>query len=267
MPRNIRGEPFSPAQEGRRASGKVREVAPAEERRHQRWERGAHRVLLANSVRLIATALIETLQSDIALSPRGRLRSRKELDDLKRTNVPTLEELRKQGPNEQTLQWMFMRRTYFGSVSQSVLLRELPTSCSGQSVEGRADLLVYDEVQSRPILVELKRARATDPLTRVVLEALSHWVFHVQHWEEFQSQLGQLGYIGANRPGIAIAAPETYFSAVKRRNRKPRANECEIAWDWVTKLRESNLLEIQLYAIENEWLSTGGGFRMWSVKA
>jgi ATP-dependent exoDNAse (exonuclease V) alpha subunit len=66
MPRNTREEPFSPAQEGRRASGKVREVAPAEERRHQQFTAPDKSLGVAN--RDLAT--IQEIHPDDRLSAR-----------------------------------------------------------------------------------------------------------------------------------------------------------------------------------------------------
>ena len=73
-----------------------------------------------------------------------------------------------------------MHRGHFADRQERVLAREIPTCCWDERADGRSDLLVFDEPANQAVIVELKRASATDPLTRCVLEVLWHWTFAMQ---------------------------------------------------------------------------------------
>ena len=210
-------------------------------------------------------ALLETLNAEIGIAARGPLRTKKELYALCRTPVPSVLELQKKTPNEQTLQWMFMHRGCFASETEIVVYRELPICCAGETLggHGRADLLVFDQSQGRAVLVELKCATARDPLSGVVLEVLLHWIFNIQHREQFHQQLSDLGYVSKNPLGMAICAPRAYFESSATRNRKPRGDEFNSAQGWIKCLRERKNILIDLYEVKDDWLKVGPKFQMY----
>jgi hypothetical protein len=204
-----------------------------------------------------------------ALKGEGRLRTRQELEELDRELCPSLEDLRLRKPNEQTLQWVFLHRGYISSLNERVLCRELPSCCWGEKVagKGRADLLAFDGELSQPMLVELKRADNDEPLCAVVLEILFHWCFHGQFHQSFELLLREFE-CGATRPmRLVIAAPVGYFREARRRSqdRTDRlGGEFPRALAWITALRE--LVQIDLYAIEDQWLEKGPMFPMSRLK-
>jgi len=211
---------------------------------------------------LDCSSLIATLQNDSTLQPRGHLRTAAELKGLSRTGLPSLGACKAREPDEQTLQWMFIHRCFFHVPHERIVWRELPTCCAEETPEGWCDLLAFDEVQARPLLVELKRGSATDPLTGVLLEALWHWTFGVQHSAEFKKQLCDFGYSTNNRPRVAIAAPEEYYRQAQQRTRGPRGSEYQIALSWLACLRQKQVVDIEMFAIENAWQSSGPAFSM-----
>jgi hypothetical protein len=211
---------------------------------------------------LDCSSLIAILQQDIALQPRGRLRTAAELESLSRTGLPSLDVCKAKGPDEQTLQWMFMHRRYFELAHERIVWRELPTCCAEETPEGWCDLLAFDEAQARPLLVELKRGSATDPLTGVLLEALWHWVFGVRHNADLNTQLRGFGHTPNNPPRLAVAAPDEYYRQAQQRTREPRGSEYQVAIAWLACLRQNKIVDIDLYAIEDAWLSTGPAFNM-----
>lgn len=211
-------------------------------------------------------ALKGVLALETSLAPTGHLRTKVELEELTRSVMPPILELKMRGPNEQTFQWMFMHRKHLLSSTECVLARELPTCCAGESVEGRADLLAFDQVLARPIIVELKCGTASDPLAGVVLEILSHWVFNVRHLADLTAQVNAFGYLSSGSPRLAIVAPEGYYIETRRRTSRRRCNEYDIAMSWINELRRNEIAMIDLYAVENDWLGAGPDFRMWKIQ-
>ena len=207
--------------------------------------------------------LAKTMKADLLVPPRGRLRTRVELEREARAQPPPIETLRMASPREQTLQWMFMHRGYLAETSDKILTREVPTCCAGETRHGAADLLAYDNVNRRPIIVELKRASAGDPLTRCVLEVLWHWTFTVQHIAEFQNQLAEFGCEPVSFiPTLAIAAPESFFRDGRERSRRRGGDEFKTGLSWIVGLCEAEIVKIDLYAIENDWQAIGPEFRI-----
>jgi hypothetical protein len=209
--------------------------------------------------------LVRLLGLETALSPRGSLRTKVQLEALNRAQRPSIQDLQMREPDEQTLQWMFMHRKHLLSISEEVAFRELPTCCEGESVEGRADLLAFDQLRKQPIIVELKRKTASDPLSGVVLEALSHWAFNVRHLADFKSLLFEFGCVAEELPRVVIAAPEGYYRSNRKRTRPPRGKEFYIAKNWIECLRQREVVTIDLYTTEDDWLSEGPDFVMGKI--
>jgi hypothetical protein len=204
------------------------------------------------------------------LKGEGRLRTRHELEELGREPCPPLEDLRLRKPNEQTLQWFFLHRGYIASSNERVLCRELPSCRCGETVagKGRADLLAFDRELSQPMLVELKRADNDEPLCAVVLEILFHWCFHGQFHESFELLLREFECGPARPTRLVIAAPVGYFREARRRSQDRIDGLCgefRRALAWITALRE--LVQIDLYAIEDQWLAKGPKFLMSRLEA
>jgi hypothetical protein len=168
-------------------------------------------------------------------------------------------------PVEQTLQWLFLHRNHLLSANESILWRELPTCCAGEAVEGRADLLAFDQTLAQPILVELKDGDADDPLSGAVLELLYHWAFHLQHVQHFHALLAEFGYVPACPCRLALVAPESYYATAEARSPR-RNNEYKWAMGWIGGLSRANLVSIDLYAIEPGWLAAGAGFRIGKLR-
>ncbi len=164
-------------------------------------------------------------------------------------------------PVEQSLQWLFLHRNHLVSASESILWRELPTCCAGETVEGRADLLAFDQTLAQPILVELKDGDADDPLSGAVLELLYHWAFHLQHVQYFHALLAEFGCVPVCPCRLVLVAPESYYAIANARSPR-RNNEYERAMGWIDDLSRKNLVTIDLYAIEPDWLAAGAGFRI-----
>lgn len=226
---------------------------------------GTRAVFFRDLPTLDCDALMGALASETSLPSTGRLRTKVELEELSRSLVPPIQDLAMRGPNEQTLQWMFMHRKRLLSLTECVLARELPTCCAGESVEGRADLLAFDQLLAQPIIVELKCEKASDPLSGVVLEVLSHWAFNVRHLADFNAQLSGFGYLPSKPPRLAIAAPEGYYVETRRRTARRQCNEYDIAMTWIDALLRNNIVTVDLYAIEDDWLSAGPDFQMWKI--
>jgi hypothetical protein len=201
-------------------------------------------------------------RADATVPPRGVLRTKAELADLGRVKLPDIGDLRSREPTEQTLQWMFMHRGYFVETHQHIVWRELPTCCTGERAYGRADLVAFDTRAAQPIIVELKRTDATDALTRVVLEALWHWVFNIQHLAGLHALLSEFGHPTRLRPRIAIAAPQAYFTTARCRTRAPRSSEYDLALSWIDRLNGEGLVSTEVYAIDDDWQRSGPDFRM-----
>jgi len=212
------------------------------------------------------SALVRLTERAIAQPPRGRLRSKAELADLGRVSLPALTDFRDRLPTEQTLQWMFMHRGFLVEQHEQIVWRELPTCCSGERAYGRADLLAFDRKSNQPIIVELKRATATDPLSRCVLEVLWHWTFNVQHLAGFNAVLSELDCHCDALPRAVIAAPRSYFAATELRTRGPRKSEYQTAFDWMDGLRRAGIVSTEVYAIADDWLETGPAFGMERVQ-
>lgn len=209
---------------------------------------------------LDGVSLARMAMTDAMTPARGVLRTKAQLTDLGRVLLPDLDNLRSREPTEQTLQWMWMHRGHFAERQQKIVWRELPTCCAGERAFGRADLLAFDTDALQPIIVELKKATATDALTRTVLEAFWHWVFNMQHLASLEAMLCEFGHQPRLPPRIAIAAPRAYFIDARRRTRAPRNAEYELAVSWIDHLTDKKLVAIEMYAIEDDWLAAGPNF-------
>lgn len=213
---------------------------------------------------LSSEALVALLKQETSALPRGTLRSKTDLEELIRTDRPTVECLQAAKPTEQTLQWLFAHRGYLTSASEPILWRELPTCCVGEYAEGRADLLAFDHAVSQPILVELKDDDACDPLSGAVLELLYHWTFHMQHLQHFHALLSEFACVPQLPPRLALIAPNRFFVDAKARSRK-RGGEYEQAIEWIEKLFLQRVVALKLQAVEDGWQNAGVSFRITEV--
>lgn len=125
--------------------------------------------------------------------------------------------------------------------------------------------MLFDTDGRVPVLVELKKADANDALTRVVLEALRHWIFAMRHRQSFDRQMWSFGYAAAGAPRVAIAAPSTYFRLTREKTRPPRGREFELALEWMAHLRRSRVVDIGVYEIADDWQAAGPAFRVRQV--
>jgi hypothetical protein len=211
------------------------------------------------------------IHEDLARPASGGLRSMEAIRNYSRNQPPSLEALRTAAPNVQTLQWFFIYRGYLQFERERVIERELPVSPAGVPREGWVDILAFDERASRPVLVELKQARATDSLTGVLLEVLGHWAFYMRHWEEFRRQLAHDGVFRTDRmltPSIVIAAPGAYFhESLRRSSDSRRHKEIEVAAALIKCLGDNCGLTLRLLAIDDDWQEVGIGFGVqeWSI--
>jgi hypothetical protein len=141
----------------------------------------AKRQFLTELPALDCVSLIARLQTDSVLPPLGRVRTKKELERLTHTREKPkdLAQLRGMRPTELVLKWMFAHRGYFSKPTERLLWWELPSCCHGTKPSGPswADLLIMDQENEQPILVELKCSSANDPLSATIVEALTHWCF------------------------------------------------------------------------------------------
>jgi hypothetical protein len=209
--------------------------------------------------------------ADLQRPAPGELRSLESIRRYSRRNPPTFEELQKREPNEQTLQWMFLLRGYLQFRHEVIIERELPVSPGGVDREGWVDLLVFDADRRQPVLVELKRAKANDSLTGVLLEVLSHWAFHMRYLHQFRQQVAQSEVVQSLdmvTPTVAIAAPESYFVETLRRSSSARRhNEIQVAARLINCMQEAWGLRVRLLAIEEDWQQVGLEFSLheWST--
>ena len=203
----------------------------------------------------------------------GELRSLSSIRQYSRRRIPTLEELQNREPNEQTLQWMFLLRGYLQFKHEAIIERELPISPAGVDREGGLDLLTFDLSRGQPILVELKRAKATDSLTGVLLEVLSHWAFHVRYFHQFRQQLAQsevVNSLNSMMPTVAIVAPESYFiETVRRSSDRRRHHEVQVAAKLINCMRVLYDLQVRFLAIQDDWQQIGLDFVLhdWRIPA
>jgi hypothetical protein len=211
--------------------------------------------------------------ADLQRPAPGELRSLASIRQYFRRNTPTLDELRGPAPDEQTLQWFFMLRGYLHFKHEAIIERELPVSSSKDDREGSVDLLAFDLDRRQPMLVELKPARASDSLTGVLLEVLSHWAFHMRYLPQFQQQVAQAEVVRSpvmQAPTVAIAAPESYFVETLRRSGDPgRHNEIRVAAQLIRCMLEIWGVQVRLLAIEDGWQQVGLDFaiRDWAIPA
>ena len=146
-------------------------------------------------------------------------------------------------------------------------------SSSKDDREGSVDLLAFDLDRRQPMLVELKPARASDSLTGVLLEVLSHWAFHMRYLPQFQQQVAQAEVVRSpvmQAPTVAIAAPESYFVETLRRSGDPgRHNEIRVAAQLIRCMLEIWGVQVRLLAIEDGWQQVGLDFaiRDWAIPA
>lgn len=214
---------------------------------------------------LTCDSLITLLKEEIATEVTGRSRTKAELDDLNRVAPPNLEALRLQPPREQTLQWLFIHRRYLYSANEMILYRELPTCYANEAAEGRADLLAFDNKLGQPILVELKSGTALDPLSSAVVELLYHWAFHTRHINDLNNLIAEFGCTPTGPCRLVLIAPQPYFDNAKRRSHR-RHQEFERAIRWIEGLAVSQLVSIELWALDPNWQRQGVHMRMQKVR-
>jgi hypothetical protein len=199
------------------------------------------------------------------LTSSGRLRSRAELEELSRTDLPPIEDLRIRTPREQTLQWFFMHRHYLAEPTERVLCRELPSCCWGETIDGkgRADLLAFDRDYAEPILVELKRAKSEAPLCAAVMEILYHWGFYQRFSTSFRKLMHDYGCNSSGNIRLLISAPDEYFKNARKRSLE-RADgldgEYHRALTWIAALKD--VVQIDVYTIEDQWQAKAPKFAM-----
>jgi hypothetical protein len=204
------------------------------------------------------------MRRELEHPPAQSLRSMDDIRKYKRVDLPPLVELKQKSPEEQILQYFFIHRGYFRFPFEIVLCREYPSS--DRHVRRRAviDLLAFDQENKRPILVELKRAKSTDPLFGAVLEALDHWIFFTRNRKLLSETLTLEGYRwGDGSPiPLAIAAPNDFFVQTKRRSdHDPTRNrEYSRAIEAMTYLAEQVNLPVSLVSVEDGWQETEGNF-------
>jgi hypothetical protein len=157
---------------------------------------------------------------------------------------------------------MFMRRGYFADRQEPILWRELPRCCDGESRSGAADLLVFDKNAMQPFIVELKYDFPTCALTAGILEVLWHWSFNTKHRPGLDLLLHEFGYSSTTKPRAAFAAPESYYDATEKRTRKPRGTEYHTALDWVRYLHEEDIVDVDLFQINDASLNCAPYFEM-----
>ena len=121
--------------------------------------------------------LVALVQAELKHDGVEALRTLEDIEKYRRVNLPSLAELKQRAPNEQTLQYFFMHRGRFRLPSEVVIAREYPSSDRRESRIAVVDLLAFDQDSRNPLIIELKRAQADDPLLGVILESLHHWVF------------------------------------------------------------------------------------------
>jgi hypothetical protein len=218
-----------------------------------------------------AERFAEIVQEDLRQPALGDLRSLTSIRQNSRRNTPTIDELRRRAPDEQTLQWLFLLRGYLRFRHEAIIERELPVSPAKVDREGWVDLLAFDLDRRQPILVELKRAKASDSLTGVLLEVLSHWAFHMRYLRQFQQQVAQADVVGSPvmlAPTVVIAAPESYFVETLRRSGDPRRhNEIRVAAQLMRCMLEMWGVGVRLLAIEDGWQQVGLEFAIhdWAI--
>jgi hypothetical protein len=225
---------------------------------------GSRGKFLAQLDCLSPEVLTDLVRHELELEPVGSLRALEALRNNARTALPSMAELKQMRPVEQTLQYFFMHRGYFQTCSEMVLAREYPTCDRTERRRAVADLLVFDGLNNCPLIVELKRAEATDPLFGVVLEALDHWVFLSRNRRALEEILSQEGYRCRDTCPVrlAIAAPRDYFVQTERRSANDRTRNGEYARSiaGLKHLAKHAGVVVPLVSIEDAWMDTGGHF-------
>ena len=144
------------------------------------FSRTGRRRFFADLNQITPEGLATLVQEELNEPPVESLRTLEDIANYTRVDLPSLVELRQRDPSEQTLQYVFMHRGYFRRPFEVVLAREYPSSDRRDNRSAVIDLVVFDRECRNPLIVELERAKWTDPLFGVVLEALHHWVFLTQ---------------------------------------------------------------------------------------
>jgi hypothetical protein len=157
--------------------------------------------------------VVTRVQDELDRPPVESLRTLEDIANYARINLPSLAELKQWEPSEQRLQYLFIHRAYFRRPSEIVLAREYPSSDRRDNRSAVIDLLAFDGESRNPVIVELKRAEAVDPLFGVVLEALHHWVFLTRNCRLLAAVLQRAGHDCPNTCSVqlAIAAPTQYY--------------------------------------------------------
>lgn len=130
-----------------------------------------------------------------------------------------------------------------------MIAREYPSCDRREKRRAVIDLLVFDVEKNNSLLVELKQAKASDPLFGVVLEALDHWIFFTRNSRSLAAVLSQAGHRSQDSPiQLAIAAPNKYFVETQRRSAKDsiRNREYSLTIDALTCLAKQIGLAITL---------------------
>ncbi|HKD05521.1 MAG TPA: hypothetical protein VKB79_06425 [Bryobacteraceae bacterium] len=214
-------------------------------------------------------ALVTLLQNELNQAPIKSLRTLEEIKNYKRESLPRLADLKQRKPDEQHLQYLFMHRGYFRQPFESVLTREYPSCDRRNERSAVIDLLGFDNKRKEPLIVELKRAEASDPLFGVVLEALHHWAFFSRNSRLLAAVLRRGGYDCPDTCSVqlAIAAPTEYYVVTQRRSATSPARNREYSRtiDALTYLAARTGLNVPLVAIDDNWRDTGTDFpaRLW----
>ncbi len=225
---------------------------------------GSRSQFLAEIDRLTPDGLVDLVRHELKQAAVRSLRTLEDIANYRRVDLPSLAELKQRKPNEQTLQYFFMQRGYFRSRSEVVLAREYPSCDRREKRRAVIDLLAFDVENNNPLLVELKQAKANDPLFGVVLEALDHWIFFTRNFRWLAAVLSQVGHRcqDASPIQLAIAAPKEYFVETQRRSAKDsvRNREYSLTIDALTCLAKQVGLAISLVSIDDDWQDSEGEF-------
>jgi len=233
------------------------------------FSRNHRRQFLADLGENTNGALVTLIQNELNQPPIKSLRTLDDIKGYKRETLPCPTDLKQRTPNEQHLQYLFMHRGYFRHPFESVLTREYPSCDRRNDRSAVVDLLAFDNKRKQPLIVELKRAEATDPLFGVVLEGLHHWAFFCRNSLLLAAVLRRGGHDcpDACSVQLAIAAPTQYYVETQRRSAisPARNREYSRAIEALTYLAERIGLSVPLVAVDDNWRDTGTDFsvRLW----
>ena len=226
--------------------------------------RTGRRRFFADLNEITPEGLATLVQEELNESPVESLRTLEDIANYTRVDLPSLVELKQREPSEQSLQYVFMHRGYFRRPFEVVLAREYPSSDRRDNRSAVIDLVAFDKECRAPIIVELKRAEATDPLFGVVLESLHHWAFLSRNSWLLAAVLRRAGHDCPDTCSVqlAIAAPTQYYVEAQRRSAVSAARNREYSRtiDALTYLAERMGLAIPLMSIDDRWQDMGTDF-------